>query len=131
MRQYQGTVGIAVAWPRKRAGRQVPYRGLWNASEGTDMGKIFLVVPDAPPEDVAQLKASRTVSGKGIRLGVLDNSKGNADHLLAFIVEGVKKEFKVTSVAMKRKPASSAAATTAILDELEKEADVVVSAMAD
>jgi hypothetical protein len=95
------------------------------------MGKIFLVVPDAPLEDVAQLKANRTVGDKGIRLGVLDNSKGNADHLLNFIVEGVKKEFKVASVALKRKPASSAAATTRILDELEKEADVVVSAMAD
>jgi hypothetical protein len=100
-------------------------------SEKTDMGKIFLVVPDAPLENVAQLKASRTVSDQGIRLGVLDNSKGNADHLLNLIIEGVKKEFKVTSVAMKRKPASSAPATTKILDELEKEADVVVSAMAD
>jgi hypothetical protein len=95
------------------------------------MGKIFIVVPDAPPEDVAQLKASRTVGDRGIRLGVLDNSKGNADHLLDFIVEGLKKELKVASVAMKRKPASSAPATTKILDELEKEADVVVSAMAD
>jgi hypothetical protein len=95
------------------------------------MGKIFLVVPDAPLEDVVQLKASRTVTDKGIRLGVLDNSKGNADHLLNLIIEGMKKEFKVTSVAMKRKPASSAPATTKILDELEKEADVVVSAMAD
>jgi uncharacterized protein YhfF len=95
------------------------------------MGKIFIVVPDAPLEDVAQLKASRTVTDKGIRLGVLDNSKGNADHLLNLIIEGMKKEFKVTSVAMKRKPASSAPATTKILDELEKEADVVVSAMAD
>mgnify|MGYP003581263519 FL=1 len=95
------------------------------------MAKIFIVVPDAPPEDVAQIKANRTVGDKGIRLGVLDNSKGNADHLLGFIVEGMKKEFKVASVAMKRKPASSAPATTLILDELEKEADVVVSAMAD
>jgi hypothetical protein len=91
------------------------------------MAKIFIVVPDAPPEDVAQLKANRTVGDQGIRLGVLDNSKGNADHLLNLIVEGVKKEFKVSSVAVKRKPASSAPATTKILDELEKEADVVVS----
>ena len=94
------------------------------------MGKIFLVAPDAPPEDVAQLKSSRKLSG-GIRLGVLDNSKGNADHLLNFIIEGVKREFKVDSVVMKRKPASSAPATNEILDELAKEADLVVSAMAD
>ena len=95
------------------------------------MGKIFLVVPDAPLEDVAQIKASRTITDKGIRLGVLDNTKGNADHLLKLIIEGVKQEFKVTSVAMKRKAASSAPAATNIIDELEKEADVVVSAMAD
>jgi hypothetical protein len=95
------------------------------------MAKIFLVVPDAPLEAAAQLKSTRTLGEKGIRLGTLDNSKGNADHLLNLIVEGVKKEFKVESVVMKRKPASSAPATTKILDELEKEADLVVAAMAD
>ena len=94
------------------------------------MAKIFLVVPDAPVEDTAQLKSSRTL-GSGIRLGLLDNSKGNADHLLNFLVEGVKKEFKVDSVVMKRKPASSGPATDQVLDELANEADVVLSAMAD
>ena len=95
------------------------------------MGKIFLVVPDAPMEEVAQLKTSRTLSGGGLRLGVLDNSKANADHLLKLIVEGVKKEFKVDSVVFKRKPASSRPATDELLDELAKEADLVISAMAD
>ena len=95
------------------------------------MGKIFLVVPDAPMEEVAQLKTSRTLSSRGIRLGVLDNSKANADHLLKLIVEGVKKDFKVDSVVYKRKPASSRPATDELLDELAKEADLVISAMAD
>jgi hypothetical protein len=95
------------------------------------MAKIHLVVPEAPLEDVAQLKASRTLDEQGIRLGVLDNSKGNADHLLNFIVEGVKTEFKVDSVVFKRKPASSAPAKGETLDELAQEADLVVSAMAD
>ena len=95
------------------------------------MSKIFLVVPDAPVEEVAQLKTSRTLSGKGIRLGVLDNSKANADHLLKLIVEGVKKDFKVDSVVYKRKPASSRPATDQLLDELANEADLVISAMAD
>ena len=95
------------------------------------MGKIFIVVPDAPMEEVAQLKTSRTLSSRGIRLGVLDNSKANADHLLNLIVEGVQKEFKVDSVVVKRKPASSRPATEQILDELAEEADLVISAMAD
>ena len=96
------------------------------------MGKIFLVVPDAPLEETTQLKASRKLtSGGGIRLGVLDNSKSNADHLLKLIVDGVQKEFKVDSVVVKRKPASSRPATAEMLDELAKEADLVISAMAD
>ena len=95
------------------------------------MGKIFLVVPDAPIEEVAQLKTSRTLGNRGIRLGVLDNSKANADHLLKLIVEGVQKDFKVDSVVYKRKPAPSRPATEEMLDELAKEADLVVSAMAD
>ena len=95
------------------------------------MGKIFLVVPDAPAQDVARLRTSRALSGAGIRMGVLDNTKGNADHLLNFIVEGVEKEFKVDSVVVTRKAASSGPATDAILDQLAREADLVVSAMAD
>ena len=95
------------------------------------MGKIFLVVPDAPIEEVAQLKSNRTLGSAGIRLGILDNSKANADHLLKLIVEGVKKEYQVDSVVYKRKPASSRPATDQLLDELAKEAYLVVSAMAD
>jgi len=95
------------------------------------MAKIFLVVPDAPLEDVTNVKSSRALGEGGIRLGALDNSKGNADHLLNFIIEGMKKEFQVDSVVMKRKPASSGPATDQVLDELAKEADLVVSAMAD
>jgi hypothetical protein len=87
-------------------------------------------VPDAPVEDVVQSKPGRTL-GSGIRLGVLDNTKGNADHLLNFIVEGVKQALKVDSVVTKRKAASSGPAAVEILDDLAKEADVVLSAMAD
>jgi hypothetical protein len=95
------------------------------------MAKIFIVAPDAPLEQMEQLQANRRLGSSGIRLGVLDNSKGNADHLLNMIVEGVKKEFDVESVIYRRKPASSAPATDEILDELATEADLVVSAMAD
>jgi hypothetical protein len=95
------------------------------------MGKIYIVAPDAPFEAGEKLESKRKLGSGGLRLGVLDNSKANADHLLKLIVEGVKQEFNVESVVYKRKPASSRPATDQILDELEKEADLVVSAMAD
>ena len=95
------------------------------------MGKIFIVAPDAPLEQTEQLKVDRTLGSGGIRLGVLDNSKGNADHLLRFIVEGVKAALPVASVVMTRKGSVSLPAPGEVLDQLTREADFVVSAMAD
>ena len=67
----------------------------------------------------------------GLRLGILDNSKGNADHLLRFIVAGVKALVPVASVVTLRKGSVSLPAPQDILDQLSAEADFVVSAMAD
>jgi hypothetical protein len=73
----------------------------------------------------------RRIDKRGIRLGVLDNSKGNADHLLRFIVDAVKLGVPVASVVTLRKASVSLPAPADILDRLTREADVVVSAMAD
>ena len=73
----------------------------------------------------------RRIETRGIRLGVLDNSKGNADHLLKFIVDSVKSAVPVASVVTLRKASVSLPAPNEILDQLAEEADVVVSAMAD
>lgn len=98
---------------------------------------VRLVIPTAPaPGQVSAgaEKAQRRVGAggsKGVRLGVLDNSKGNADHLLRMIVEGVRKEVPLASVSLARKPIVSLAAPAAALDQLAREADIVISAMAD
>ena len=93
--------------------------------------KIQLVVPEAPSPAATAVVNERRIEKKGIRLGVLDNSKGNADHLLKFIVDSVKASVPVTSVVIQRKASVSLPATAEILDKLAAEADVVVSAMAD
>lgn len=95
------------------------------------MSKITLVVPEAPVPAPAAAAASRKAGQGGLRLGVLDNSKGNADHLLRFIVEGVKAAMPVASVVMTRKGSVSLPAPDDVLDRLTREADFVVSAMAD
>lgn len=92
---------------------------------------VRLVIPAAPPPAVAASGKQRDLKVDGIRLGVLDNSKGNADHLLRFIVEGVKAQIKVASVVALRKPTPSQPADKALLDQLAEEADCVISAMAD
>ncbi len=65
--------------------------------------KILLVVPEAPSSASTALVDERHIGKQGIRLGVLDNSKGNADHLLRFIVEAVKASVPVSSVVSLRK----------------------------
>ena len=93
--------------------------------------KIRLVVPEAPAAGGSAAIDERRIDKRGIRLGILDNSKGNADHLLRFIVDGVKSTVPVASVVSLRKASVSRPAPGDILDRLAGEADVVVSAMAD
>jgi hypothetical protein len=95
------------------------------------MSKIMLVMPEAPAPEAAATTGRRKAAAGGLRLGVLDNSKGNADHLLRYIVEGVKAGLPVASVVMKRKGSVSLPAAGDVLDQLAREADFVLSAMAD
>ena len=92
---------------------------------------ILLVVPEAPAPESSAPMAERQIAKAGLRLGVLDNSKGNADHLLKFLVEGVLAALPIASVVSLRKDSVSLPAPAGILDQLAAEADCVVSAMAD
>ena len=93
--------------------------------------KTRLVIPEAPSPQAVAVTETRAVAKGGIRLGILDNSKGNADHLLKFIADSVKAAMPVASVVTLRKASVSLPAPAAILDQLAAEADFVVSAMAD
>lgn len=93
---------------------------------------ITLVVPEAPvPESTSPVAGQRRIAKGGIRLGILDNSKGNADHLLKFLVEGVRAAMPVATVVSLRKDSVSLPAPAGILEQLAAEADCVVTAMAD
>lgn len=93
--------------------------------------KITLVVPEAPAPEAAVTAERRKAGRSGLRLGMLDNSKGNADHLLRFIAEAVKEAVPVASVVSLRKESVSLPAPGPILDRLAAESDFVVTAMAD
>lgn len=93
--------------------------------------KVLLVVPEAPTAAAVAAVIERKIGAGGLRLGILDNSKGNADHLLRFIAEGIKAALPVKSVVSLRKASVSLPAPGEILDQLTAEADFVVSAMAD
>lgn len=93
--------------------------------------EVLWVVPEAPLPDSAGPAQRRRIDARALRLGILDNSKGNADHLLAFLVEGLRSALPIASVVSRRKPGAAHPATDEVLDELARDADCVVSAMAD
>jgi hypothetical protein len=93
--------------------------------------KVFLISPEAPLHQFAGPGEQRKIKAGGIRLGTLDNTKGNADHLLAAMVENIRKLVPVASVVALRKNNPSTPAPKPVLDQLFAEADFVVSAMAD
>lgn len=91
----------------------------------------IFAIPEAPaPAPVGDGPQAKKPP-KQIRLGVLDNSKGNADHLLAMIVDLVKAKVPIASVLNLRKPTAGLPAPAEILDQLTREVDCVVTAMAD
>jgi len=66
--------------------------------------RVLLVVPEAPPVQGAAGATQRRLSTDGVRLGILDNSKGNADHLLRLVVEGMRAtDVPIKSVVSLRK----------------------------
>jgi hypothetical protein len=95
------------------------------------MSRVKLVVPEAPAPTPDSAIASKQIDKSGVRLGVLDNTKGNADHLLAMIVAGLRNVLPIASVVSLRKEVLCLPAATAIIDRLVAETDFVVSAMAD
>ena len=88
------------------------------------------IIPEAPPPADADVAQARKTAG-GLRLGILDNSKSNADHLLGMIIDEVKAKLPVASIVALRKPSPAAGAAPEVLDQLAQEADCVISAMAD
>ena len=95
------------------------------------MGTVTLVIPEEPVATPETADATRAVDSKALRIGLLDNAKGNADHLLAQIVLRLKEELPVASVISLRKPGASKPAEARVLEQLVQESDFVISAMAD
>jgi hypothetical protein len=89
------------------------------------------VSPEAPVNAQRPVEVKQRASASGIRLGILDNSKSNADHLLQFLLDAAKGELPVEHAVKRRKPAASRPADAAVIDDLVREADFVLSAMAD
>ena len=78
-----------------------------------------------------QLAPRRFKTLDGVRLGLLGNSKLNADAVLLAIGDLLKEQYAVQSVFMRSKPTFSKPAPEELIDEIVKIADVVLTGVGD
>ena len=89
------------------------------------------------PEGKAQTSAAkiaavpRFTSLQGKTIGVLDNSKPNADKLAERFAELLKEKYGVAKVVTRRKLTAQQGAPKQYLDELAAQADIVLSGLGD
>ena len=95
------------------------------------MSMMLCVSPEAPAPAQAIAEVTRHAATTGLRLGLLDNSKSNADHLLRFLAEAAGESVQISTVVKERKYSASRPLDDKALDKLAQETDFVLSAMAD
>jgi len=75
--------------------------------------------------------APRLLSLAGTRLGVIDDSKRNADALLEELVEILRTRYEISEVKWHRKPSASRPADPEAIKELVENCDSVIIAIGD
>ena len=75
--------------------------------------------------------AARVRSLDGLRLGILDNTKWNANKLLRAIRDQLQTGHKLASVNYYRKESFSRFADPALIEKIRAESDIVVTAIGD
>lgn len=75
--------------------------------------------------------APRPKSLKGLRIGLVDNTKHNSDELLLRIAALLEKEHGATSHVIRKKRSAGAAPSPEMIEEYKARCDVVVAGIGD
>ena len=97
----------------------------------TNQKEHVLVNPTTKPIVAPFDGAPRLSSLAGTRLGVIDDSKKNADVLLEELVELLRTRYEISDVKWHRKPSASRPADPAAVRELAEHCDWVIIAIGD
>lgn len=93
-------------------------------------GRWKLVLPFDPTVEERVRLAPRPATLDGKRIGLLNNTKGNADHLLERIALRLRERYAITDFVRLTKPIFSRVAPDEQLAQL-RECDLVITAIAD
>ncbi len=97
----------------------------------TQPNEYILVNPTTQPIVAPFNGAPRLPSLAGTRLGIIDDSKRNADVLLEELAEVLRTRYEITEVKWHRKPSASRPADPEAIKELAQTCDSVIIAIGD
>jgi hypothetical protein len=103
----------------------------WNRLQETSMTTIQVLDPAGAVQPRAALQLTAIASLAGRRVAVLDNAKPNFQRLATLAAERLCAEQGMTGVAHFRKENPSVGAEQALLDEIARRADLVLTGSAD
>ncbi len=92
---------------------------------------MILLNPEGSSQEGRELLAPRPGTLRGKTLGLLSNSKLNADAVLYAIGELLSERYGVKAVVHHTKPSFSLPAPDATLDEMVEECDAVLAGVGD
>lgn len=95
------------------------------------MPEYTLVNPTTEPVIAPFDGAPRLLTLAGARLGLIDDSKRNADALLEELSETLRTRYEIAGVQWHRKPSASRPADPEAIAALVKDCDAVVIAIGD
>ena len=90
-----------------------------------------LVNPTTQAMSVGFDGAPRLASLAGFRLGIIDDSKKNADVLLEALADVLRTQYEIAEVRWHRKPSASRPADPAALKDLAEHCDAVIIGVGD
>ena len=97
----------------------------------TTTNEHVLVNPVTQPVIAPFNGAPRLASLAGTRLGLIDDSKRNADVLLEELADVLRTRYEIASIKWHRKPSASRPADPDALKELVAECDSIIIAIGD
>lgn len=93
---------------------------------------MILMHPGNPPAQTAMGLAPRRYANlDGVRLGLLGNSKLNADNVLNAVGDLLGQRYAIASVLHRTKPSFSHPAPDELVDEMLANCDVVIAGVGD
>jgi hypothetical protein len=100
------------------------------SKEGIMMSYLFLDPTDGP-KDSGEVLAPRLTELDGKVLGVIDNSKQNADFILQYVTEKLQSKYTFKNIIYKKKSSLSQALSDEEVEALAKECDVILAGVGD